>query len=390
MILSTPEELNALLPANVSTSPERLLTLMEQTERTHIVPLLGKPLYKAVCQEYERLHKGEAVDADENPMEANDLVTNEADHMGYNYTPMQLLIRLLQVPLVYMTLANSTGILAVSLNDGGMNLVSAEAYDAAKKDDREAFSRDCFRKAHEGMEQVLLFLEEDAHTDKPVFLELWSQAPTFYLQYGLLVPTATKFNQYVPIDDSRETFLSLVQRIRFVQDNKIRTELGETLTDALVQYAAFGPQCRDAAYNVITHNSQLPILNSFEEDLRPHLPVKRYDGMTTEERLKLQGWNRLLLQCQQAVCFYVEYDNKKLRRPDSDKDAMLALERAKQFVQDNTALFEGVIEDSPLYTSRDADGREADSKDAACSVETHNSNDPRPGGVFDPLGGYFL
>ena len=39
MILSTPEELNALLPANVSTSPERLLTLMEQTERTHIVPL---------------------------------------------------------------------------------------------------------------------------------------------------------------------------------------------------------------------------------------------------------------------------------------------------------------------------------------------------------------
>lgn len=400
MILSTPEELNALLPANVSTSPERLLTLMEQTERTHIVPLLGKPLYKAVCQEYERLHKGEAVDADENPMEANDLVTTEADHMGYNYTPMQQLIRLLQVPLVYMTLANSTGILAVSLNDGGMNMVSAEAYDSAKKDDREAFSRDCFRKAHEGMEQVLLFLEEDAHTDNPVFLKLWSQAPTFYLQYGLLVPTATKFNQFVPIDDSRETFLSLVQRIRFVQDNKIRTELGETLTDALVQYAAFGPQQKQSEANDKgdTHNSELRTHNfeavvcSFEEDLREYLPVKRYDGMTTEERLKLQGWNRLLLQCQQAVCFYVEYDNKKLRRPDSDKDAMLALERAKQFVQNNTALFEGVIEDSPLYTSRDAD-----SKDAMCSVETHNSelktqnsNDPRPGGVFDPLGGYYL
>lgn len=408
MILSTPEELNALLPANVSTSPERLLTLMEQTERTHIVPLLGKPLYKAVCQEYERLHKGEAVDADKNPMEANDLVTTEADHMGYNYTPMQQLIRLLQVPLVYMTLANSTGILAVSLNDGGMNMVSAEAYDSAKKDDREAFSRDCFRKAHEGMEQVLLFLEEDAHTDNPVFLELWSQSPTFYLQYGLLVPTATKFNQFVPIDDSRETFLSLVQRIRFVQDNKIRTELGETLTDALVQYAAFGPQPKPSLAVIQsesndkgdTHNSELRTHNfeavvcSFEEDLREYLPVKRYDGMTTEERLKLQGWNRLLLQCQQAVCFYVEYDNKKLRRPDSDKDAMLAIERAKQFVQNNTALFEGVIEDSPLYTSRDADGRDADSReqsrDAACSVETHNSNDPRPGGVFDPLGGYYL
>lgn len=400
MILSTPEELNALLPANVSTSPQRLLTLMEQTERTHIVPLLGKPLYKAVCQEYELLLKGGTVDAADNQMEANDLVTAESDHLGYSYTPMQQLIRLLQVPLVYMTLANSTGILAVSLNDGGMNLVSAEAYDAAKKDDREAFSRDCFRKAHEGMEQVLLFLEEDAHSFQPVFLELWSQAPTFYMQYGLLVPTATKFNQFVPIDGSRETYLSLVQRIRFVQDNKIRAELGETLTDALVQYAAFGPQLAPSeAEDVVaaqqTFNTQFSIVNSFEEDLRPYLPVKRYEGITPEELLKLRGWNRLLLQCQLSVCFYVEYDNKKLRRPDSDKDAMLALERAKQFVQSNTSLFEGVIEDSPLYVPQShpeqseesgSNGAEAHNSD----LRPHYSEDHRPGGVFDPLGGYYL
>ena len=406
MILSTSEELNALLPANVSTSPERLLTLMEQTERTHIVPLLGKPLYDAVCQEYEKLHHGQAEDEEGNLMDANNLVSTESDHFGFKYTPMQQLIRLLQVPLVYMTLADNTGILSVSLNDGGMNMVSAEAYDSAKKDDREAFSRDCFRKAHEGMEQVLLFLEEDAHSTEPVFLELWSQSSTFYLQYGLLVPSATRFNQFVPIDDSRETFLTLVQRIRFVQDNKLRTELGETLVDALVQYAAFGPQPKPSSAVIQseakdkgdTHNSELithnfeAVVCSFEEDLRPYLPVKRYEGMTAEERLKLQGWNRLLLQCQQAVCFYVEYDNKRLRRPDSDKDAMLALERAKQFVQANTALFEGVIEDSPLYTSMDTDSR-----DLACSIKTqnselktHNSNDPRPGGVFDPLGGYYL
>lgn len=387
MILSTPEELNALLPANVSTSPERLLTLMEQTERTHIVPLLGKPLYKAVCEEYERLHHGDAEDADENQMGANDLVTTVSDHLGYNYTPMQQLIRLLQVPLVYMTLANSTGILAVSLNDGGMNMVSAEAYDSAKKDDREAFSRDCFRKAHEGMEQVLLFLEEDAHAPQPVFLKLWSQSHTFYLQYGLLVPTATRFSQFVPIDDSRETFLSLVQRIRFVQDNKLRAELGETLTDALVQYAAFGPQQKQSD----TINSQLSILNSFEEDLREYLPVCRYEGITPEELLKLRGWNRLLLQCQLAVCFYVEFDSKKLRRPDSDKDAMLALERAKQFVRDNTALFEGVIEDSPLYVQpvKDAVQGEAKSSEASQKPEC-TCQDNRPGGVFDPLGGYYL
>ena len=379
MILSTSEELNALLPANVSTSPERLLTLMEQTERTHIVPLLGKPLYDAVCQEYEKLHHGQAEDEEGNLMDANNLVSTESDHLGFKYTPMQQLIRLLQVPLVYMTLADNTGILSVSLNDGGMNMVSAEDYGSAKKDDREAFSRDCFRNAHKGMEQVLLFLEEDAHSDEPVFLEQWSQSPTFYLQYGLLVPTATKFNQFVPIDNSRETYLSLVQRIRFVQDHKIRPELGDMLTDAIIQYAAFGPQEKDR-----THNFELAtcysVVNSFEEDLREFLPLKRYDGITSEELLKLRGWNRLLLLLQTAVCFYVELDSKKLRRPDSDKDAMYALERAKIFVQANTVLFKGVIEDSPLYIKEE----EVSSNKPQCTKSDH-----RPGGVFDPLGSYY-
>ena len=398
MILTTTEELNALLPANVSTRPERLLALMEQTERTHIVPLLGKSLYKAVCDEYEKLHHGDGTDAKGEQMEANDLVTTEADHLGYQYTPMQQLIRLLQVPLVYMTLADNTGILSVSLNDGGMNMVSAESYDTAKKEDREAFSRDCYRNAHKGMEQVLLFLEEDAHSETPVFLKLWSQSPTFYCQYGSLVPTATKFNQYVPIDDSRELFLSLVQRIRYVQDNKVRPELGDRLTDALVQYAAFGPQPSEAAPPYeggegdewINHTSYIKhhkseIINPFDEDLRLYLPVKRYPGMTTEERLKLNGWNRLLLFLQQTVCFYVEMDNKKLRRTDSEKDAMLAIERAKSFVSQNTSLFEGVIEDSPLYQEESASFPE----------ETHKSEiinqtcESRPGGVFDPLGSYY-
>ena len=393
MILTTLEELNALLPANVSTRPERLLTLMEQTERTHIVPLLGKPLYKAVCDEYTKLHNSEAVDANGEPMNVNSLVTAESDHLGFSYTPMQQLIRLLQVPLVYMTLADNTGILSVSLNDGGMNMVSAESYDAAKKDDREAFSRDCFRNAHKGMEQVLLFLEEDAHTEQPVFLDLWSQSPTFYLQYGLLVPTAYRFNQFVPIDDSRELYLTLVQRIRHIQDNRIRTEIGETLTDALVQYAAFGPQPANSKANSQQNSSFFILHSSFEEDLRSYLPVKRYPGMTPEERIKLNGWSRLLTLLQSAVCFYVEMDNKKLCRPSSDKDAMLALERAKQFVQNNTALFEGVIEDSPLYQSPEGVNSEAHSQQQAqqgCStnnseLRTHNSD----GVVFDPLGSYY-
>lgn len=378
MIITTPEELSALLPANVLTSPESLLTLMEQTERTHIVPLLGRPLYDAVCQEYNKLHHGTALDANGKALTANDLVATEAHHLGYVYTPMQQLIKLLQVPLVYMTLANKSGILSVSLNDGGMNIVSSEDYSSAKKEDRESFSRDCFRDAHEGMEQVLLFLEEDAHADSPVFLELWSKSSTFYLQYGLIVPTAHSFHKMVPIDNSRERYLTLVQRIRFVQDNKLRPELGETMVDALVQFAAFGAQDKTRT-DTGTFQFFSEADSPFEEDLRPFLPVKRYDGITTQELLKLRGWKKLLSFLQFAVCFYVEHDDKKLHRKDSEKDAMLMMERAKHFISDNTALFEGVIEDSPLFVPEPAD----------TPNESNTCHRPEPfqhGGVFDPLG----
>ena len=373
MILSTPEELNALLPANVSTRPDRLLTLVEQTERTHIIPLLGKALYAEVCAEYAKLVDGTSSDADGNPLSVNGLVAAQVGGQLYAYTPMQQLIRLLQVPLVYMTLAENTAILSVSLNDGGMNIVSAESYDAAKKDDREAFSRDCYRNAHKGMDQVLLFLEEDALSSNPVFLTAWSKSATFYWQSDLLVPNAIRFSQFVPINDSRELFLQLVPRIRYIQDSKLRPELGETLVNAMVQYAVLGPQ----PGGQLASADAVQDRNAFEEDLRQYLPLRRSAQTTTEQLIKLRGWNRLLLLLQTAVCFYTEMDSKKLRRPDSDKDAMLSLERAKQFISANTALFEGVIEDSPLFTP----------------APSSPSPAPQQGGgngvVFDPLGSYY-
>lgn len=373
MILSTPEELNALLPANVSTRPDRLLTLVEQTERTHIIPLLGKELYAEVCAEYAKLFYENAVDADGNPISVNDMVAVQVGSQAPSYTPMQQLIRLLQVPLVYMTLADNTAILSVSLNDGGMNIVSAESYDAAKKDDREAFSRDCYRNAHKGMDQVLLFLEEDALSANPVFLAAWSKSATFYWQSDLLVPNAIRFSQFVPINDSRELFLQLVPRIRYIQDSKLRPELGETLVNAMVQYAVLGPQ----PGGQLASADSVQDRNAFEEDLRQYLPLRRSAQTTTEQLIKLRGWNRLLLLLQTAVCFYTEMDSKKLRRPDSDKDAMLSLERAKQFISANTELFEGVIEDSPLF------------------IPAPSSPSPAPqqgsgnGVVFDPLGSYY-
>lgn len=410
MILSTTSELNALLPANVSSNAERWLTLMEQTERTYIIPVLGKPLYAEVQEEYERLRQGEATDEEGTRLEIDMLVTTEADGMRYKYTPMQQLIRLLQIPLVYMTLSNNAGLLSISLNDGGMNIVSAEGYDASKKEDREAFARDCYLNAHKGIEQVLLFLEEDARSEDPVFLDKWMQSSYFYRQNGLLLRTAMEFDSYVHIAESRETFLQLVPSIRNIQENKIRPELGDTLLNAFIQFVSFGPQRKEEEVSAEPDDdaeetgdkepvqvrkelwdeisSSMTSSEAFDEDLRGFLPYERHAGMSDDERYKLRCWNKALLLLRSALAYYVEDGNKKLKRDSSYNDAMSNLDRAKKFISSNSAAFEGVIEESPLFVADETvKEKPDDDSDSECPSRCPEAG--RADYIFDPIGSFF-
>lgn len=406
MILSTPAELNSLLPSNVLSNPDGLLVLMEQTERTYIIPILGKPLYNAVQDEYDKLRKGESLDADGNAIYVDDLLPAENDGTGYNYTPMQELIKLAQVPIVYMTLANNPGLLSVSLNSGGINTVSAENYDAVNKDGREAFAKDCYLNAHRGIEQVLLFLEEDAKGNEPIFLDLWMKSGYFYLQNGLLLRSALEFDRYVPISESRETYLSLVPQIRNIQDNRLRPMIGDTLLNALIQFATFGPRPL-AEGNMSVNSSLKPEKESnigmeewnkvssymiseeaFDEDLRRFLPVGRYNDMTVEERAKLRIWDKTLALLRSALAYYVEDGVKKLKRPSGIEDAASCMDRVMKLISANQSVFEGVIEESPLFTEnkKEEGSGTSDKKEDSCSF----SEEQPESYISDPFGTFYL
>lgn len=406
MILSTPAELNSLLPSNVLSNPDGLLVLMEQTERTYIIPVLGKPLYTAVQDEYDKLRKGESLDADGDAISVDDLLPAENDGTGYNYTPMQELIKLVQVPIVYMTLANNPGLLSVSLNSGGINTVSAENYDAVNKDGREAFAKDCYLNAHRGIEQVLLFLEEDAKENKPVFLDLWMKSGYFYLQNGLLLRSALEFDRYVPISESRETYLSLVPQIRNVQDNRLRPMIGDTLLNALIQFATFGP--RPLAGDNMPESSLLRAEGNsntgmeewnkvssymiseeaFDEDLRKFLPVGRYNGMTVEERARLRTWDKALTLLRSALAYYVEDGIKKLKRLSGIEDAASCMDRAMKLISANQSAFEGVIEESPLFTEnkKEKSGDSSENNEVPCYLPGGQTE----GYINDPFGTFYL
>lgn len=361
MIISTVTELDHLLPPNVSSRTERLFALIEQTERSQLIPVLGDELYNQVEQAYQEIVSGHAVDADEHPIAGpEDLCPSIQPRQ---LTPMQQLIRLLQVPLVYLTLSNNAALLSVSLNDSGLNMVSAEGYDSVRKEDREAFSRDCYMNAHKGMEQVLLFLERDAQSSSPVFLKHWMHATGFFLHNGLLLRTASEFSRYVNINDSRETFIKLLPDIHNMQQNRLRPELGDLLMNAFVQFSAFGPQPRPSHQEEIPEQpstfptEELPSCvdesdDAFFDDLRPYLPYSRATASTPGEIFKLRVWIKALGMLRVALAYYVEYYSRHFSRSqDSLNDAMAALERFSDFVASNTASFQGVIEQSPYYSA---------------------------------------
>lgn len=77
--------------------------------------------------------------------------------------------------------------------------------------------------------------------ETPEFLEaltlivtLWQKSPTYYLNNGLLFNTATDFNLYVDIYDSRDRFITLLPDIRYCQELHIEAEIGIVLLSDLI------------------------------------------------------------------------------------------------------------------------------------------------------------
>ena len=180
MLVTTADEIRAYLPTSVYSGDDSLLALMEDTEESVLVPVLGRGLYEKVCEDY-----GKAIE--EYGGVTPQVIAKE------DLTPEIRLIRHCQLPVVYLTLANSTGILSVNLNEGGgLNQSYTEMFDNADKDAVGRFERDAWFKGHRGIDRLLLFLENDARSKAPVFAELWHKSRYFYFQGDLLFTTACR------------------------------------------------------------------------------------------------------------------------------------------------------------------------------------------------------
>ena len=315
MFIRDVREINAYLPTSVYNDNEGLLSLTEDTEETYILPVIGGKLYEYLDDYYQNICDG------------SDDVSKTIVSCK---SPECKLLRMVQKVIVYLTLANHSGILSVSLNDGGgFNTVSTDGFDKADKDVVSRFERDAFFEGKRGIDRILLFLEADAKSGDPKFLEYWKESDYFYKNVDLLFSTAECFNKYYDISGSREKFVSLQPMIRRAQNAYIAPVLGDELMEAFVAYQL---------------NNDIRVLEGNEDEVQ-------------------KIWNKATDKLRLALAVRTDSISKGLQKGDLESQADLFLCQAKEYIAKNQEAFMPYIKSSSLYVSPSSESKGEDLPD---------------------------
>lgn len=110
----------------------------------------------------------------------------------------------------------------VQIGTHGIHILSNESSKPAFRWQVQDLKRTFQDKGHALLEKLILFLEKNIDT-----YPLWKNSECFSQRTNLLVSTAKEFNQGYNINSSRLVYLSLVQKINYVEDFLIKPILGE-------------------------------------------------------------------------------------------------------------------------------------------------------------------
>ncbi len=359
MLITQIEEIQAYLPTSVYDNPTGLLSLTEDAEENYLLPILGRDLYNKVEENYQSLltdHGG----------------VLPAQIKKEDVTPEVRLIRLCQMPIIYFALANSTGLLSVSLNGGGgFNQVGTEGYDPASDKSISRFERDAYFKARRGIDRLLIFLEEDARSSSSVFSEWWKKSEYFYLHGDLLFSTALDMSRFLNIESSREKFISLLPDIRYCQDNYIAPEVGDDLLEAFIASATDGTILSPV-------KPEEPDTPEGGEGEQPEgeEPV-RTDIVGQDGGVNPRTWRKAIDYLKMSLAMFVENRRPEKQRRYSENEAMLSLRRAVNYISSHAEDFGPYVKSSPFY-------QESDEESIASESQNANTNNQEAFDYEDP------
>ena len=301
MIISTTEELRLYIPTHVIENIHSLAGFMDNSEHDFLLDKIGKPLYDRMMKEYDTITDKQIL-----------MPENRAEQNAWHK-----LIQLCQRPVAFDMLYRTADVSALSINDSGINIVATDNNDAASKDVIERYKTRCNIEAHRGIDRLLVQLEEWAQTpdegaesneEKTIrkeIVDLWKKSSHYYLADGLFVNTATKFNEFIDIYESREKFIQLLPDLRYCQEIIIRPELGDELTDQLLKGCQNG----------------------------------------TLEPIQQQAVYRI----QRALTTHVEARNKQFTRKEAKDEAILLTKRMVEFIKKHQSEMPDGVKEAPFY-----------------------------------------
>lgn len=241
MIITTTDELRLHLPNHAYDDLDSMTGAFRRSEADVLVEKIGKPLYNAMIEKYETI----------NPADAHEWLVHTGRYNNEKDVWADL-VYLCQQVVVFDAFGRSADINAVSINQSGINVVDADNYDVASKDFITAYKKQMSKEMHASVNRLLVWLEElnavlpdegqvsEEESDAEQIVELWKKSKFYYQVAGLFVSTATKFNEYVDIYESRERFVSLVPDLKYCQRHYIVNELGEPLAADLLEKLSKG------------------------------------------------------------------------------------------------------------------------------------------------------
>ena len=233
MLLTTAGELRLYIPSHQIESLDAYQGFIDNSEHDFLMEKIGKPLYNALVERYEELHDKESILPGGNPL-----------------TPWQQLIHLCQRPVAFDMLYRAADVSAVSVNESGLNVTSTDGYESADHDIIDRYKKRLYKEAHQAIDRLLVTLEEWAESlaslkedgnfdadesELEEIIGLWKKSRYFYLAEGLFINTARKLNEFIDIYESREKFIQLLPDLRYCQEFVLRPEMGDELTDNLMQ-----------------------------------------------------------------------------------------------------------------------------------------------------------
>lgn len=252
MLVSNTQEIRRFVPANVISDFKMIESFVLNSEREFIMPVLGRELYKALEEKYAS-----------KPMEAS---WNE-------------LLERVQYPLVNYACHKSLPKNNVTMMNGGAGVVVNPNMEVASQKRIEDLGRSLYEDAQGGIDQLLLFLEEDALSGNPYFAEMWRKSKYYYQVQGSLINTASVFNDYVNINGSRAKFVDLKPHIAFCEKIYIRPEMSSKLVDYLIG--------NDGKLDDIHLKLQIQLRNSLAYYVADRVPDLRCDYYKDNAKLLL-------------------------------------------------------------------------------------------------------